>query len=73
MTQELLPVRNGLKPGDVGYDGYDLNHYDGVFEREEEGAVNIDQEVFGDFVGPHGASKDGRIFVGGAGGRRFKI
>eukprot|EP01035_Chromulina_nebulosa_P017245 gene17245-22773_t len=24
-----LPVRNGLKPGDVGYDGYDLHLFDG--------------------------------------------
>jgi ATP:ADP antiporter, AAA family len=29
-----LPVRNGLKPGDVGYDGYDLQLFDGVFDDE---------------------------------------
>jgi hypothetical protein len=27
-------VRNGLRPGDVGYDGYDLHLFDGVFEEE---------------------------------------
>lgn len=28
-----LPIRNGLKPGDVGYDGYDLHLFDGVFDE----------------------------------------
>ena len=27
-----LPERNGRKPGDVGYDGYDLHLFEGVFE-----------------------------------------
>lgn len=31
-----LPIRNGLRPGDVGYDGYDLHLFDGVFEEDEE-------------------------------------
>jgi hypothetical protein len=29
-------LRNGLKPGDVGYDGYDLHLFDGVFEDQEQ-------------------------------------
>ena len=29
-------VRNGLKPGDVGYDGYDLHLFDGVFDDQEQ-------------------------------------
>lgn len=29
-------VRNGLRPGDVGYDGYDLHLFEGVFPEEEE-------------------------------------
>lgn len=32
---ELL-VRNGLRPGDVGYDGYGLKHFEGVFDDDEE-------------------------------------
>lgn len=28
------PVINGLRPGDVGYSGYDLRHFEGVFEDE---------------------------------------
>ena len=31
-------IRQGLKPGDVGYDGYDLHLFDGVFDDEEETA-----------------------------------
>lgn len=31
-----LPERRGLKPGDVGYDGYDLRLFEGVFEDDEE-------------------------------------
>jgi AAA family ATP:ADP antiporter len=27
-------VRNGLRPGDVGYDGYDLHLFEGVFEED---------------------------------------
>jgi len=33
---EALPVRNGLKPGDVGYDGYDLHLFEGVFDEETQ-------------------------------------
>jgi AAA family ATP:ADP antiporter len=29
-----LPVRNGLRPGDVGYDGYDLKLFEGVFDDD---------------------------------------
>jgi len=29
-----LPERRGLRPGDVGYDGYDLRLFEGVFEDE---------------------------------------
>jgi hypothetical protein len=29
-------VRRGLKPGDVGYDGYDLHLFDGVFEDGDD-------------------------------------
>lgn len=29
-------VRRGLKPGDVGYDGYDLHLFDGVFEDADD-------------------------------------
>lgn len=29
-----LPTRNGRKPGDVGYDGYDLQLFEGVFDDE---------------------------------------
>jgi len=29
-----LPERNGLRPGDVGYDGYDPQLFDGVFPEE---------------------------------------
>ena len=28
-------VRNGLRPGDVGYDGYDLHLFEGVFPEED--------------------------------------
>jgi AAA family ATP:ADP antiporter len=31
---DSLPVRNGLRPGDVGYDGYDLKLFEGVFEDD---------------------------------------
>lgn len=31
-----LPERRGLKPGDVGYDGYDLRLFEGVFEEEDD-------------------------------------
>ena len=31
-------MRNGLKPGDVGYDGYDLHLFDGVFDDQEQNA-----------------------------------
>jgi hypothetical protein len=33
-TQNLC--RNGLYPGDVGYDGYDLHLFDGVFTDDDE-------------------------------------
>lgn len=32
----LLPIKNGLKPGDVGYDGYDEELFEGVFEDPAE-------------------------------------
>ena len=31
---ESLPVRSGVKPGEVGYGGYDLHLFEGVFEEE---------------------------------------
>eukprot|EP00597_Dinobryon_sp_UTEXLB2267_P000499 CAMPEP_0170059058 /NCGR_PEP_ID=MMETSP0019_2-20121128/1465_1 /TAXON_ID=98059 /ORGANISM="Dinobryon sp., Strain UTEXLB2267" /LENGTH=265 /DNA_ID=CAMNT_0010264187 /DNA_START=837 /DNA_END=1634 /DNA_ORIENTATION=+ len=30
------PIRNGLRPGDVGYDGYDLQLFEGVFEDDDD-------------------------------------
>lgn len=35
-SSSALPERNGRRPGDVGYDGYDLHLFDGVFEEEED-------------------------------------
>lgn len=32
---EGLPTRKGLRPGDVGYDGYTLGLFEGVFEEDE--------------------------------------
>jgi ATP:ADP antiporter, AAA family len=34
-ASSLLPVRKGLRPGDVGYDGY-TNVVDGAFDKEDE-------------------------------------
>ena len=34
LTQSL-PTRNGLNPGDVGYDGYDLGLFEGTFDDSE--------------------------------------
>jgi hypothetical protein len=33
-----LQPRKGLLPGDVGYDGYDLHLFEGVFSSDDEGA-----------------------------------
>jgi ATP/ADP translocase len=40
-----LAVRNGLRPGDVGYDGYDLKLFEGVFEGEGEGEGTASQRA----------------------------
>ena len=36
-----LPIRNGLIPGDVGYDGYDLHLFEGVFPDDDENSNKI--------------------------------
>jgi hypothetical protein len=40
---ELL-VRNGLRPGDVGYDGYDLKLFEGVFDEDEQQRMDSDRQ-----------------------------
>lgn len=37
--------RNGLYPGDVGYDGYDLHLFDGVFTDDEDESANGNSNV----------------------------
>ena len=56
---DSLPIRNGLRPGDVGYDGYDMHLFEGVFPSNR----SYDDE------GGIGGGK-GEGITGGSGGRR---
>ena len=51
-------IRNGLRPGDVGYDGYDLDLFKGVFVDDDE-----EEEKYPDL--PVNTSTDFEPFVVG--------
>jgi len=40
-----LEMRNGLKPGDVGYDGYDLHFFEAVFSDDEENNESLNSKA----------------------------
>ena len=44
-----LPLRKGLRPGEVGYDGYDLGFFEGVFDGSEIGD-NEDDDGLGSIL-----------------------